>query len=227
MKWFGCIYSLLFIVLVLLQSCEASGSRLNAKKTASHRFPNAGISFQLYQRSDTLLQIGKTTVRIAIDDITHGQTICVIENGNRTVLYESIREGGVFSFCANNYCYDLKCVQLENLLIGNDFAYFKMTESGKRIRNETDYRDSIQLILQRMEQAKVVFVRNGSVFSSEEAALHLHNKYQQVFEQVHSVDQFIAICAARSSVSGTLYLVRLPDGREMPCATWIRKELIR
>ena len=76
-------------------------------------------------------------------------------------------------------------------------------------------------------QAGIRFVRNGEEFDAPSAARHLRMKLERAGERVRTVDEFIDGVASRSWLSGRPYLVRLPDGRELQAADWLRGELRR
>ncbi|HET9645454.1 MAG TPA: DUF5329 family protein [Burkholderiaceae bacterium] len=71
------------------------------------------------------------------------------------------------------------------------------------------------------------FVRNGSVYSSADAAEFLRQKLRAFGDRVKTVYDFIEHVASRSSTSGEIYKVRLADGREVPSGDFLRAELAR
>lgn len=72
-----------------------------------------------------------------------------------------------------------------------------------------------------------VFIRNGSEHTAKDAAAHLRTKWEQQKDQVHTAEDFITLCAAKSSLSGTPYEIRLKDGKKLPAETLLRAELLR
>lgn len=86
----------------------------------------------------------------------------------------------------------------------------------------------IERLLRFVETRKrMVFVRNGKDHSSSEAAAFLRAKYAKLGGGVTTAKQFIEQIATRSSTTGEIYEVRLPDGRTLPAATVLREELAR
>ena len=71
------------------------------------------------------------------------------------------------------------------------------------------------------------FIRNGSDHSGAEAADFLRRKRRAYGDRVKTVNEFIDQVASRSSTSGQVYKVRLPDGREVPSTDFLRAELVR
>lgn len=86
----------------------------------------------------------------------------------------------------------------------------------------------IERLLQFVEaQKQVRFIRNGTAYSSTEAAQFLRAKYAKMGGHVTTASQFIEQIAARSSTSGQPYQMRLADGRTLPSAQVLAEELAR
>lgn len=86
----------------------------------------------------------------------------------------------------------------------------------------------IERLLQFVEsQQQVKFIRNGSAYTSKDAAQFLRAKYAKMGEHVTTAAQFIEQIAARSSTSGEPYLMRFSDGRTVPAAQVLADELRR
>jgi hypothetical protein len=80
----------------------------------------------------------------------------------------------------------------------------------------------IDALIDRVAHAKgVVFIRNGTEYTAAEAAAHLQRKRDAAGGKIKTPEQFIDKLGARSSMSGKVYRVRLPDGREMDSAVWL------
>jgi hypothetical protein len=81
----------------------------------------------------------------------------------------------------------------------------------------------IDALIDRVAHAKgVVFIRNGSEHTAAEAARHLQRKREAADGRIRTPEQFIETLGSRSSMTGRPYRVRLPDGREMDSATWLK-----
>jgi len=80
----------------------------------------------------------------------------------------------------------------------------------------------IDALIDRVAHANgVVFIRNGSDHTAAEAAAHLQRKREGAGDKVRTPEQFIEVLGSRSSMTGTPYRVRLPDGREIDSAVWL------
>jgi hypothetical protein len=84
-----------------------------------------------------------------------------------------------------------------------------------------------RLIAYVESQTQVRFVRNGSAYSSKDAAKFLRGKYNKMGEHVTTAQQFIDQIASKSSTTGEVYQIRLPDGRHIPAARFLGDELQR
>ena len=71
------------------------------------------------------------------------------------------------------------------------------------------------------------FQRNGSWYPSKKAEQHLRRKYDYLRERdkVATAEQFIAIAATRSSMSGRAYSVRCPGMPVVDSAAWLQARL--
>src|SRR5215469_1088500 len=72
------------------------------------------------------------------------------------------------------------------------------------------------------------FIRNGKAYGAADARSHLQYKLKYLLQEhkVSSAEDFIALAATESSMSGKPYLVNC-DGVEQPSADWLQDELRR
>jgi hypothetical protein len=83
----------------------------------------------------------------------------------------------------------------------------------------------ITALLNAIEQSNLVFIRNGTEYSAPRAREHLEMKLSRSGGRITTAAQFIEHLASRSSMTGTPYYVKLPDGRRMRAAVWLREKL--
>ena len=69
-----------------------------------------------------------------------------------------------------------------------------------------------------------VFIRNGVSYDGTAAVAHIKDKYDHYRADIHSAEDFIALAASRSTLSGKPYLVTCGGATE-PAASWITREL--
>lgn len=69
------------------------------------------------------------------------------------------------------------------------------------------------------------FIRNGKEYTSANAAKFLRGKWDANRKDVKTPEDFIAKVATKSSTTGKPYLIRFKDGKETPCADYLRTRL--
>ena len=84
----------------------------------------------------------------------------------------------------------------------------------------------IEYLISSVENLKdAKFIRNGTEYDGKEAAEHLRMKLQNVGDRVQTADDFIRLCASKSSISGKPYRIRTSDGKTMPSEQFFREKL--
>ena len=88
-------------------------------------------------------------------------------------------------------------------------------------------RVEVESLMQRLQSSGCQFMRNGSWYSGSEARDHLLQKldYLERKDLVHSSEQFIALGASESSMSGKPYLVRCGSAAPVQSKAWLTAEL--
>jgi len=81
----------------------------------------------------------------------------------------------------------------------------------------------IDSAIEAVEQSGLTFIRSDREFDGPAAAEHLRSKLDRRQQHVRTFDQFIEQVASRSAISGVPYLVKFPDAKTMPLATWLRE----
>lgn len=83
----------------------------------------------------------------------------------------------------------------------------------------------IEFLISSVENFEgAIFIRNGSEHDAKEAAKHLRMKLQNVLV-VKTADDFIRLCASKSSISGKPYMIRLTDGKTINSEEYFREKL--
>ncbi|HTG43875.1 MAG TPA: DUF5329 domain-containing protein [Verrucomicrobiae bacterium] len=85
----------------------------------------------------------------------------------------------------------------------------------------------VERLIASVEKSDCVFIRNGSEHSPKDAAQHMRRKYDHFKKQIRTPDDFIEKCATKSELSGKAYMVKLPDGKMVPCSEWLRAKLAK
>ncbi|OEZ55479.1 DUF5329 domain-containing protein [Duganella sp. HH105] len=88
-------------------------------------------------------------------------------------------------------------------------------------------RAEIDTLLNRLGSSGCHFNRNGNWYNSIEAKAHLTSKLNYLVDKkkVDGTEQFIALAASTSSVSGKDYLVRCGTAQPVTSNAWLRSEL--
>lgn len=86
----------------------------------------------------------------------------------------------------------------------------------------------IYQIITRVEESKLVFIRNGDEHAAREAAAHIKRKYEFAIRSPFTpskknwtLDFFIKEIASKSSSSGKAYKVRDSENKEQTMENWI------
>ncbi|MCJ7686196.1 MAG: DUF5329 domain-containing protein, partial [Desulfobacteraceae bacterium] len=84
----------------------------------------------------------------------------------------------------------------------------------------------IQYLIGSLEALQgVTFLRNGAEYDAKKAADHLRLKLKMAGDRVKNAEDFIRLCASKSSMSGEVYRMRFPDGTTMEAETFFRERL--
>lgn len=82
---------------------------------------------------------------------------------------------------------------------------------------------SIRCLVDVVASSDYTFLRNSRRYSGVQAAQHLQRKYDHFREQIHTVDDFIALAASRSLLTGKPYRVVDAAGAITPTSRWLRQ----
>ncbi|PJZ27481.1 hypothetical protein CH352_16885 [Leptospira hartskeerlii] len=86
--------------------------------------------------------------------------------------------------------------------------------------------DEIKILVSSLDSCKgCVFIRNGSEHKLDEAKAHLLKKYDAAKSKISSTEDFIKGLASKSSITGTPYKIKFPDGKEVESEKWLTDKL--
>jgi hypothetical protein len=164
------------------------------------------------QRSTTAIPGSNGKLILSIDDITHNQVMASLATNAGAPVSPTRsmapRDEVKFKFGASSYYLRLK--ELDNALIGEDYATFVIATTS--LKSLTD-QAKIELLIHSVANLKgATFIRNGVEYTAAEAADHLRDKLRAAGGQITTVPQFIDAIATESYASGKPYLIRMPDG---------------
>jgi hypothetical protein len=69
------------------------------------------------------------------------------------------------------------------------------------------------------------FIRNGSEYDTQAASNHLRLKLKAAGSKVRTAEDFIKLCASKSSMTGESYVIRLADGTTVKSEVFFKEKL--
>ncbi|EPG73739.1 hypothetical protein LEP1GSC058_3765 [Leptospira fainei serovar Hurstbridge str. BUT 6] len=100
--------------------------------------------------------------------------------------------------------------------------------AGQLSSQSTDIDTEINALLSTLDSCKgCVFIRNGSEHTVQEAKAHLLRKYEATKGRIKTTEDFIVGLASKSSITGTPYKIRFPDGKEVESEKWLTEQLAK
>ena len=82
----------------------------------------------------------------------------------------------------------------------------------------------IEFLISTVAQSHLTFIENGENFTGVEAAMHIRQRYENIQSKIKSPEHFIWLCASKSMLSGTPYLVETEQGK-IPVERWLSEKL--
>ena len=83
----------------------------------------------------------------------------------------------------------------------------------------------IAYLIDQVAKSHLTFIRNGTEYSSLQAADHIRNKYEYFKSRIETPEDFIRVCASKSLASGKPYLVTTPQGK-IAVEKWLGQILV-
>lgn len=85
--------------------------------------------------------------------------------------------------------------------------------------------DEIENLLSFIKSTDCLYERNGSIYSGEEAVVHIKRKQQYYHDEINSTESFIRLTATKSTLSGKHYLINCPGENSVKSEVWLLEEL--
>lgn len=86
----------------------------------------------------------------------------------------------------------------------------------------------IQYLIESVEALEgAKFIRNGREYDARAASSHLRLKLTTLGDRVRTAEDFINLCASRSSMTGKPYVIILADGSRLQSEAFFRSRLQR
>src|SRR5690606_7222359 len=134
--------------------------------------------------------------RVTIDDITRGQVMVSVAGAEDEVLLAqtSLTTGDSAEFELRGQTYVLLLKELNNALVGEDFATFEISAAGDPLYDEPEELTESQyiepLIGLIVSMNNDVFIRTGSEHHAGEAAGHLRRMWNSAAHEITSAEAF-------------------------------------
>lgn len=208
------------LLFILLNACSGGAS-------SKERDVPVTQDVHIRQRSEEALDSLLPHLSVYVADITNGEVYVTIKHRDREIGSGYLHKGASMEVAVKKGCLSVKCTELLNHLIGEDYADLKLTFSPGttcRKKPEAASKSEIEPLLQDIRDSKLTFIRNNDAYSGKEFAAVLEVKWQLVRDKVHTKEEFIREIGTKSGSSGKDYLVRLENGSEMRLADWLAKQ---
>ena len=116
------------------------------------------------------------------------------------------------------------CSQLLQKILVTAFVILTLFSGAVSAQDDIE-KKKIEFLISSVENLKgAKFIRNGKEHDGKEAAAHLRMKLQNALV-VQTADDFIRLCASKSSFTGKPYMIRLSDGKTIKSEEYFRKKL--
>jgi hypothetical protein len=216
-----CLAAVLFAAQL---GCNSRETSLGAGKAAPALL-ELPLELIVRQRSSTAVPGTSGALRLTVDDVTGGQVIVSLADidGKEVLAPISLTPSDSALFKMNEVQYQIELQELNNALIGEDFAAFVISATAS---NRISEQEKIEQLLAMIESEDgLVFIRNGAEHSASEAVDHLRSKWRAAGDHVTTAQQFVDQIGSASSLSSQPYRVRLPNGAETLASAWLQDKL--
>jgi hypothetical protein len=109
------------------------------------------------------------------------------------------------------------------LILG--FALVITTISSLSAAPSAREKQRIDALIAAVEKSGLIFIRNGSEHSAADAASHMRLKFNNAGNRISTAEQFIDYLASKSSITGSPYFLKFPDGRTEKAGIWLHRKL--
>lgn len=82
-----------------------------------------------------------------------------------------------------------------------------------------------RLIRRVAQKGTMIFIRNGNEYDAADAAKHLQSKFDHFQDRIVTAEDFIALCATRSEMTGQRYKVKVAGGPVRNASDFMTEEL--
>lgn len=102
----------------------------------------------------------------------------------------------------------------------------QLAHPGSAVAATSEEQDRIDMLIKAVgKQSGLVFIRNGSEHSAEEAVNHLRRKMRSAGNRISTAEEFIDHLATGSSFSGKPYMIRQSGKEPEPAGIFLHRLL--
>lgn len=117
------------------------------------------------------------------------------------------------------------CRRSKRLRIILRFALVITTIASLSAAPSAREKQRIDALIAAVEKSGLIFIRNGSEHSAADAASHMRLKFNNAGNRISTAEQFIDYLASKSSITGSPYFLKFPDGRTEKAGIWLHRKL--
>jgi hypothetical protein len=218
-----CVFAAVFLVAA---GCDSGARSRQPVAPKAAKLSGLPVEVTVKQRSTTVVPGSEESLRVTIDDITRGQVMTSLadKEGEAVLAATSLATGDTVMFKLGDETFQLTLKELNNALVGEDFATFTISIPEKI--SPISEHAKIERLLSAIEAAEGdVFIRNGTEHTAKDAAEHLRTKWNAAGSEIATAEQFINEIASKSSLSDEPYRVRQADGTKVTAKDYLLNKL--
>jgi len=219
------VFAMMIALLCAVWAIQYRETRRTITAAPAFKLTTVPAEVTVKQRSTTSVPGSNGELLLTLDDITRGQVMASLATASGEFLLppRSMSSDDTASFRIGKSSYTLKLNQLNNALVGEDFATFNISESSGTRLTENDKIEQLISAVAELQDSK--FIRNGAEYGAAEAADHLRTKWRAAGGEIKTAEEFVETIASNSSTTGEPYRIRMPDGHIIEAEAYLRKRL--
>ena len=186
---------------------------------------NLPVEFTIAQRTEHTVAGIEGDLAVFIDDITAGQVVVTLKDTEENIVFGpvSMQEKVAQDFRFKDFPLQIVLTKLDNALIGEDFATFRIQAQPQGLTESEKIEGLIESLKKLPEGTQ--FIRNGKKNSVQEAVELLLKKRKATKGKITQANEFLEKVASKSSVSGKPYSIQYPDGQTENAEVYLRQQL--
>lgn len=82
-------------------------------------------------------------------------------------------------------------------------------------------KEEIEYLMSHVKNSECIFNRNGEDYKGSEAVTHIKRKYDYFKEEIKTTEDFVALSATKSEISGEKYKVKCKQSETEELGQWL------